>query len=87
MAVKIKGKILRHKYIKDLGFYVRGVKPGVDSTYELKVRYLSVSGHLKWGQTDIINVNMPYIISQFEILQNPDKIKSFKQAKWSSLSF
>lgn len=78
-------KILRHSHIPTMGMFIHRVVRISQHRYSLTVRYMDVSGTLKWGPKDTIAVDKQYIISQFDILENPDDIKSFKDGTWVPL--
>jgi len=75
-------KILRNTFIPSLGMYIQSINKFSGNRYELSVRYMDVSKHLKWGQQDVLILSSDYIISQFEILENADDIKSFEDGTW-----
>ena len=65
-----------------MGMYIQEIKHYSGNRYELSVRYMDVSDQLAWGQQDVFILSSDYLLKNFEVLENPHDIKSFKEGTW-----
>lgn len=95
LAMRIKGKILRHKDItKKFGVYVNTLDYNLSKNQiQGKVSYFPLDQIGKregWGKVvkrdDHFVMPRSYFEDNFEVLMNPDNLKSFEDAVWSPIN-
>lgn len=87
MIQGLKGRIIRPQFNTTLGMLVINAERAYGDQYNLTVRYFTLDGALGegMGEKDSMIIGLDYLRSNFEILTNPNEIKTFKEGKWHLL--